>query len=41
MGCDKPIKSDNLYKMYQKSIDYIVGMTDNYAKYIASQLNGI
>ena len=40
MGSDKPEKSENLYSMYQKVIDYIVGMTDNYAQYIAGQLNG-
>jgi len=40
MGENKPEKSDNLYKMYQRVIDYIVGMTDNHAQYIASQLNG-
>jgi len=40
MGEDKPSKNDNLYSMYQSVIDYIVGMTDNHAKYISSQLNG-
>jgi len=40
MGEDKPSKDDNLYSMYQRVIDYIVGMTDNHAKYIANQLNG-
>jgi dGTPase len=40
MGDNKPIKSDNLYKMYQRVVDYIVGMTDNHATYIANQLNG-
>jgi len=42
MGEDnRPIKSDNLYKMYQRVVDYIVGMTDNHAKHIANQLNGM
>lgn len=40
MGDQVPQKSDNLYAMYQRVIDYIVGMTDNYAQYIANQLNG-
>ena len=41
MGSDTPEKSGDLYKMYQRVIDYLVGMTDNHAKYIAGQLNGI
>ena len=41
MGDDKPKKSKNLYNMYQRVIDYIVGMTDNHAKYVSSQLNGM
>ena len=40
MDEDKPKKSDNLYEMYQRVVDYIVGMTDNHAQYIAGQLNG-
>lgn len=40
MGDDKPQHSENLYFMYQQVIDFIIGMTDNHAKYIASQLNG-
>lgn len=41
MGDDKPIQKDNLYLMYQRVVDYIVGMTDNHAKYIANQFNGM
>lgn len=41
MGEDKPIIDKNLYTMYQRVIDYIVGMTDNHAKYIANQFNGM
>lgn len=41
MGNEAPKKSENLYKMYQRVIDYLVGMTDNHAKYIAGQLNGM
>lgn len=40
MGHDKPEKMDSLYPMYQRVIDYLVGMTDNYAKHIAGQLKG-
>lgn len=41
MGSDKPEKSTDLYNMYQRVTDYLVGMTDNHAKYVASQLNGM
>ena len=41
MGEDKPLLDENLYTMYQRVIDYIVGMTDNHAKYIANQFNGM
>jgi dGTPase len=41
MADEAPEKSDDLYKMYQRVIDYLVGMTDNHAKYIAGQLNGL
>lgn len=41
MGEDKPNAEKTLYEMYQRVIDYIVGMTDNYAKYVANQLNGM
>lgn len=41
MGDDKPILNNNLYTMYQRVVDYIVGMTDNHAKYIANQFNGM
>lgn len=40
MGEDRPKKEESLYSMYQRVIDYIVGMTDNHAKYMANQLNG-
>lgn len=32
MGEDLPGMEKSLYEMYQRVIDYIVGMTDNYAK---------
>lgn len=41
MGNDEPVKSEDLYKMYQRVIDYLVGMTDNHAQYIAAQINGM
>lgn len=41
MGTEKPRAEDTLYCMYQKVIDHLVGMTDNYAKHTASQLIGI
>lgn len=41
MGNDRPKKQKSLYKMYQRVTDYIIGMTDNHAKYIAHQLNGM
>ncbi|MCX6052349.1 MAG: deoxyguanosinetriphosphate triphosphohydrolase [Campylobacterales bacterium] len=41
MGENRPKKAENLYNMYQRVIDYIVGMTDNHAKYVANQLNGM
>lgn len=41
MSNNKPKKGENLFEMYQRVIDYIVGMTDNYAKFIAHQLNGM
>jgi dGTPase len=41
MGENRPKKTKSLYNMYQRVIDYIVGMTDNHAKYVAHQLNGM
>ncbi|MCK9454171.1 MAG: deoxyguanosinetriphosphate triphosphohydrolase [Sulfurimonas sp.] len=38
---DRPQKGESLYNMYQRVVDYIVGMTDNHAKYVANQLNGM
>ncbi len=40
MGGGRPQKTDSVYHMYQRVIDYIIGMTDNHAKYVANQLNG-
>jgi len=33
--------NQNLYNMYQRVTDYIIGMTDNYATYVAHQLIGM
>ncbi len=41
MGENRPKKTESLYNMYQRVVDYIVGMTDNHAKYVANQLNGM
>jgi len=41
MDEDKPKEKDSLYHKYQSVVDYVVGMTDNHAKYIAHQLNGM
>ena len=41
MGNDGPKKTKDLYEMYQRVVDYLVGMTDNHSKYIASQINGM
>lgn len=41
MGTEKPELSKSLYNMYQRVIDYIVGMTDNFAKHTAHQLIGM
>ncbi len=41
MDNDKPEKDESLFTMYQRVIDYLVGMTDNFAKFIANQLNGM
>ena len=35
------IKSESLYDMYQRAMDIIIGMTDDYSKYIANRLNAI
>lgn len=35
MGENKPSSQGSLYNKYQRVIDYIVGMTDNHATYLA------
>ncbi len=41
MGNDKPSSGMSLYQKYLCIVDYIVGMTDNYATYTAHQLSGM
>lgn len=41
MGASAPAESDSLFQKYQKVMDHIAGMTDNYAIRIAKNLNGI
>lgn len=41
MGNECPQASDSLYEKYRRVIDYLVGMTDNYAQFTANQLNGV
>lgn len=41
MKNDRPVKGESIYNMYQRVLDYIVGMTDNHAKHIAHQLIGM
>lgn len=40
MGKDAPLETQSLYEKYQAVLDYIVGMTDNYATNLAKELNG-
>jgi len=41
MGADRPKEDDTVYKKNESVVDYIIGMTDNYVKHIAHQLNGM
>ena len=41
MGINAPQEGDNLYKSYMKVTDYVSGMTDSYATYMARQFGGI
>jgi dGTPase len=41
MGENKPNEGDSYYNCYMKINDYISGMTDNYATFIAGQINGM
>ena len=41
LGSWGPTKEQSLYEKYQSVLDYIVGMTDNYATRLAGQLSGM
>lgn len=41
MGINAPKNSDDLYLSYLRVIDFISGMTDNYATFVSKQLAGI
>ncbi|MGD9807022.1 MAG: deoxyguanosinetriphosphate triphosphohydrolase [Deferribacterales bacterium] len=41
MGNNKPKAEDSLYNKYQKVLDYISGMTDNYAMKVSKLINEI
>ena len=41
MGVHAPKQGDDLYKSLLKVTDYISGMTDNYASYMAKQIGGM
>lgn len=41
MGTNKPEKEWSLYESYMRVIDYIAGMTDNYATYLVQQIRGM
>jgi len=40
MGVNRPMESDDLYMGYLRVVDFITGMTDNYATFIAEQFSG-
>ncbi|MDL2271568.1 deoxyguanosinetriphosphate triphosphohydrolase [Desulfovibrio sp. OttesenSCG-928-I05] len=40
MGVNRPAESDDLYTGYLRVIDFITGMTDNYATFLAEQFSG-
>ncbi|MFP4134779.1 MAG: deoxyguanosinetriphosphate triphosphohydrolase [Halothece sp.] len=41
MGTNKPQNEWSLYEKYLRILDYISGMTDNYATYIGKQIGGL
>ena len=40
MGINAPNESDSIYTAYLRVIDFISGMTDNYATFISKQFSG-
>lgn len=41
MGIHAPAPSDALYQAYMRALDFISGMTDNYAAHLAKQIGGL
>jgi len=41
MGIHCPARDDSLYYAYMRALDFISGMTDNYAAYLARQIGGL
>jgi len=41
MGIHCPAPEDSLYHSYMRALDFISGMTDNYAAYLARQIGGL
>ncbi len=41
MGIHCPAVDDSLYHAYMRALDFISGMTDNYAAYLARQIGGL
>ncbi|WP_428240512.1 deoxyguanosinetriphosphate triphosphohydrolase [Gynuella sp.] len=40
MGGDAPMPRWSLYEIYQRQLDFVTGMTDNYSGYLARQIGG-
>jgi len=40
MGVDAPKSTWSLYQIYQRQLDFLTGMTDNYSGYLARQVGG-
>ncbi|GAA0788617.1 deoxyguanosinetriphosphate triphosphohydrolase [Marinobacterium sediminicola] len=41
MGIHAPVAEEPLYNGYRRMLDFISGMTDNYASYLARQIGGV
>jgi dGTPase len=41
MGIHAPAEDWPLYDSYRRALDFISGMTDNYASYLARQIGGV
>ena len=40
MGGDAPDATASLFHIYQRQLDYLTSMTDNYSGYLARQVGG-